>query len=342
MKVIMTPEGNVLVSEATVTLNNGRVSIVDKGGARRTLLDGLPCGPAFPGGAPLGPAAMALDGRTLYLSILEGNALVAGTGGAPAPNPAGVASPILSSILRIRLSVDVDRVLNGFTLSLDDHYTLADFNTVTLTNSDGQTATIDLLADFPDTPLDRREIYGHVTPYGMTLDPAKQFLYAADAGQNRVTKIDVNTGHWQTLVRFPRIATPAGTQTDPVPTGARFYGNRLLVSFLTGGPFTPGAASIQAINPDTREVRQFINLLTTVTDLLVRDAASGLQFFAVEYRHVLVGAPNTGQVLQYTSPEGRVIATGLQGPTGIAQDPATGDLYVAENAGGRITRIRLQ
>jgi hypothetical protein len=348
MKMTMTAEGNVLVSEATLALNTGRISIVERSGARRTLLDGLPSGPAFPNNAPLGPAALVLDGRTLYISILEGNALVAGATptSPPVPNPAGAGSPIFSSILKMRLSADVDRILTGFALTLDDQFTLADGREVQLTNGQAQTAIIELLADFPDTPPDRREVNGHVTPYGMTLDPLRQFLYAADAGQNRVLKVDVNTGRSQTVVRFPRIprvpAIPTATETDPVPTSARFYGNGLLVTFLSGAPFAQGSAAVRIVNPATGEIGQFINLLTTTTDLLYRDTATGSQFWVLEFRHVLVGAPNTGRVLQFDSPLGRVIADQLQGPTGMAQDPATGDIFVAENGGGRITQIRLR
>jgi len=133
-------------------------------------------GPAAPNAQPLGPAALVLDGRTLYINILEGNALVPGvtTGSLPFPNPNGPASPMFSSILRVRLSADVDRMLTSFSLTLDNQYTLADGGEVQLRNSNQQTATLDLLADFPDIPLDPREIYGHVRPYGMTLDPARE------------------------------------------------------------------------------------------------------------------------------------------------------------------------
>src|SRR5262245_18387822 len=73
MKLAMTPERNLLVSESTVQFTTGRISIIDRSGTRRTLLDGLPSGPAFPGNSPLGPSALVLDGPTLYVSILEGN-----------------------------------------------------------------------------------------------------------------------------------------------------------------------------------------------------------------------------------------------------------------------------
>ena len=348
MKLAMTPGGNLLVSEATVQLNTGRISMVDRGGARRTLLDGLPSGPAFPGNSPLGPAALVLDGRTLYISVLEGDSLVAGPTPAshPLPNPNGSGSPIFSSILKVQFDADVDRMATGFSLTLDDHFTLADGWEVRLTNSGGQTATIGLLVGFPSVPPDRREVIGHVTPYGMTLDPARESLYAADAGQNRILKVNVNTGRWQTLVRFPRVprvpSAGAETETDAVPTSARFYGDDLLVTFLTGVPFAEGEAVVRAVNPVTREIRPFINGLTTATDILYRETPAGRQFLVSEYRSNLVGVPRSGRVILFDSPQGRVIASGLAGPTGMVQDPATGDVFVTEFGLGNITQIKLQ
>src|SRR5438552_2441663 len=264
MKLVMTPERNLLVSESTVQPNTGRISIVDRSGVRRTLIDGLPSGPGFPGNNPLGPSALALDGATLYVGILEGNSLTAGPAslGHPIPPPDGPASPIFSSILKLRLGADVDRVMTAFHLTLDDHFTLADRAAVTLTNADGQSLTAELLAGFPNIPLDRVEVYGHVTPYGMALDPQRQFLYVADAGQNRIIRVDVNTGVWQTFLRFPRVprvpALPTVTETDPVPTSVRFRDGQMLVTFLTGAPFAQGEAVVRSINPATRQIQPFI------------------------------------------------------------------------------------
>src|SRR5262249_32177218 len=61
MKVIMTPEGNLLVSESTVAFNPGRVSIVDRSGARRPFLDGLPSGPT------LGCRSLATSGSAVNI-----------------------------------------------------------------------------------------------------------------------------------------------------------------------------------------------------------------------------------------------------------------------------------
>ncbi len=189
-----------------------------------------------------------------------------------------------------------------------------------------------------------------MTPYSIALDAAREFLYVADAGQNRVLKVNVTTGRSHTLVRFPRVprvpALPTATVTDAVPTGVRYYGAELLVTFLTGAPFAEGQAVVRTVNPVTGEVGPFISGLTTATDVLHRVAPTGNQFFVTEYRSILQGG-RPGRLIQYDSPQGRVIADQLIGPNGMAQDPATGDIFVAEFGGnapaqGRITQVRLQ
>src|SRR5438046_10494262 len=71
MKLVMTPERNLLVSEATAQPKTSRISIVDRSGVRRTLIDVLPSGPGFPGNNPLGPSALGLDCATLDVRLTE-------------------------------------------------------------------------------------------------------------------------------------------------------------------------------------------------------------------------------------------------------------------------------
>src|SRR6266481_243659 len=76
-------QDNLLVSETgTRVPNTGRISIVDLNGNRRTLLDGLPSG-INDVGDPSGPAGLYLRGRTLYVAIGLGDAVLTG----PVPNP---------------------------------------------------------------------------------------------------------------------------------------------------------------------------------------------------------------------------------------------------------------
>src|ERR1700730_14420290 len=67
-RIITGPSGNLLVTEADTTPNSGRVSLIDKSGNRRTLIDGLPSGLAAPGNDVDGPNGLALNGRTLYIA----------------------------------------------------------------------------------------------------------------------------------------------------------------------------------------------------------------------------------------------------------------------------------
>ena len=135
-----------------------------------------------------------------------------------------------------------------------------------------------------------------------------------------------------------RTADPTLTETDAVPTSVRFYGDEMLVTYLTGAPFAEGSERI--VNPVTREIRQFINGLTSATDVLVRERPGRSQFFALEARTQLGRGP--GRLIQYDTAEARVIADQLTGPTGMAQDPATGDIFVVEYSAGRITQVKLQ
>jgi hypothetical protein len=136
-------------------------------------------------------------------------------------------------------------------------------------------------------------------------------------------------------------ALPTATEVDAVPTGIRFYGDQLLVTFLTGAPFADGEAVVRSVNPVTGEIRPFINGLTTATDVILRSTSTGTQFFVTEFRTILQGG-RPGQLIQYDSPEGKVIANQLSGPNGMAIDPVTADVFVAEYVAGRITQVHLQ
>ena len=72
-KIITSPKGNLLVSEAGSGLNSGRISILDLSGNRRTLLDGLPAGFAPPNNDLSGPSGLAMRGRTLFVLIGAGD-----------------------------------------------------------------------------------------------------------------------------------------------------------------------------------------------------------------------------------------------------------------------------
>ena len=68
----LTNHGNLLVSESGTGAMDGRISIFDSSGNRRTLLDGLPSG-INDVGDPSGPAGIAIRGRNLYVAIGTGD-----------------------------------------------------------------------------------------------------------------------------------------------------------------------------------------------------------------------------------------------------------------------------
>src|SRR5258707_10103412 len=68
-RMILTAQGNFLVTEATMSPNTGRLSFVSRGGNRRSLMEGLPSGVEVTAQYGIGPTAMSLRDRTLYLTI---------------------------------------------------------------------------------------------------------------------------------------------------------------------------------------------------------------------------------------------------------------------------------
>src|SRR5712692_294096 len=110
-KVITIPNGYLLVTETGSKPNTGRATLIAPGGASRALVAGLPSGLSYPTTVdPDGPNGLYLSGRVLYIVNGEGDALRAGTqAGTVVPNPQGISSPILSSILKVTFDRDVDQ-----------------------------------------------------------------------------------------------------------------------------------------------------------------------------------------------------------------------------------------
>ncbi len=343
-KIIFTSAGNLLVAESGDGPNAGRVSVVDRGGNRRTLLDGLPAGLGPPNNEPAGAEGLALRGRTLFIAVSTGDVIRRGPRpGTVVPNPNGPSSPILSSVLAVHFSSDVDSLTGGFALTLDDHFTLADGLDLTKENEAGDRARIELLTDFRDYVPDPRTIVRQSHPFGLAL--AGNTLFVVDAGMNTVMKVNLLTGRAQTLVRFAPLQNPLFPGLGPpvieaVPDSIRLFGDYLLVTFLTGSPFPPGAAQVRRINIHTGSDEPFITGLASAIDVL--PVRRGARFFVLEYSaNLLAQAP--GRLLQFDSPSGPpvVITDALNAPTSMARDPFTGDLFVTEIFANRIVRVRL-
>jgi len=340
VKLILTPRGNLLVTERGTAANDGEISIVDRKGAVRSILTGLPSGIETTG-TPSGPQAPALsECCVLHLSIGEGDMLRFSPNGAPAqvPNAMGSVSPIFSSVLRLVFSQPIDQVAEPFALARADHDLLADGRTVKLENAAGQNVWIRLVADFKDARPDSVTNVRGSNPFHMISRPNGGLL-VVDSGQNSLLRLD-STGWPQVVVRFPPIANAPGVIppfSDPVPTAVRHYeGSKYLVSLLTGVPFTPGAASLRLVDVAARTQTPFISGLTSVTDVL----NIGGRIFVLEISENLsTGAP--GRLLRFTDPAKPpvVVASGLIGPSGMVYDPERNAIFIAEIFTGRIIRV---
>jgi hypothetical protein len=354
--------GNLLVGESGIrSPNTGRISIVDQSGNRRTLLAGLPSG-INEVGDPSGPAGLILRGRTLYVAIGSGDvvrpAINPNTGlpipGTEVPNPNGPSSPIFSSVLAIHFSANVEKTIDGLTLTSDDQLALANGETVTL-GSGRDKITVELVANFPDfTPNPLAILPENVrasNPFDLVV--VGDQVYVTDGGQNKVWQVDIPTGTFSTLATFPPIANPLFNPTPPppsvggpfleaVPTGIVYFGGRLLVTLFRGVPFPPGVSVVEQIDPLTGNHAPLITGLKTAIDVLPIKENGDTDYLVLQHSSgpgPFFGAP--GLVLRFETPSGppTVIADCLSRPTSMTLDEKTGTLYVTELVTGRLLAI---
>jgi hypothetical protein len=334
----------LLVTEAGTTPNSGRVSVIEVGGRRRTLIDGLPSGSATSG--PDGPNGLALSGRTLYVATAEGDGFVNGTkAGTLLPNPAGVSSPLFATILKVTFGDDIDRLTAGFTLKLRDHFTLLDGTQVTLDNGAGARATMEMLSQFRWAVSDPVTIYRNSHPYGLALLPTQpDSLYVADGGQNTLVQVSLSTGRTKTISRFPNAPspTPEAIISEAVPTNVRAYGDHLLVSLLSGGPFVSSASRVMEVDPVTGAATQFVTLLASTIDVLHRIKSNNrAQFLVLEYSLALPQR-KPGRLLFYDNWNGQIMADNLPTPSAMAFDAETSNLYITSRGDGTVLTIQLE
>ena len=248
--MVLTGRGNLLVAESGAGANTGRLSLIDrKTGVRRTILDGLPAGANLEGGTS-GPSGLALRGNTLFMTIGQGDAVLRGPAqGSEMVNP-NPSSPIFSSVLAITASPGVETSTEAFrALNSGDHSNLKSGGEVILVNATGDTLTIRLVADFPDSiPNFRPDFADNVrvsNPFGVAVSGG--LLYVVDASHNLVKTVGAQSGSTTTLATFAPIPRPTpapppgGPVVEAVPDSVRLFGDQLLITFLTGFPFPAGA-----------------------------------------------------------------------------------------------------
>jgi len=346
VKIIYSPRyGVFFVAEAgtPMTTNTGRISIVGNDGSVSTLLDGLPSGPAAPNNDASGPSAMWLDGNTLYIAVGSGNSVLNGPApGSEIPNP-NVALPIFSSVLEMKLPAKGRLGTVSYQIQPADHTQLATGETLNL-GIGAFRASLKLTVNFPDyTPNPRPGIPNNVrpsNPFGLV--GAGNKLYVTDAAQNQIRTVSLVNGQTGILFTYPPRPNPLPGPPfiDAVPDSLRVFGNKLLITFLTGFPFPAGLSDVRQIDLDSGAESQFIGGLTTAIDVLPTANGFCHSFYTLELSTNLAGgAP--GRLRRYDSPTGMptLINNTLISPTSMALHTPSGDLLVTEIFPGRITRV---
>lgn len=348
IKLILGPRQNLLVAENGTAPNSGRISLVDRSGKRRTIIDGLPSGLSSPNNDPDGVDGIAIQGRTLYIVIGEGDSVRSGPApGTQVPNPAGISSPIFSSLLRLRLNSDVDRVSGAFHMTTDDQWALSDGNDVSLTSDAGDKATIFVVTDFRDVVPDPVTIYRNSHPFGIAFhSAAPDSAFLVDAGRNAVWRVPLNLGRQKLLTRFAPVKSivPGPPFSDAVPDSIHAWDGQLLVTLLTGFPFTPTQSRVMRVDPLTGDSAPFIVGLNSAIDIAVRQLQNARpQFWILEFS-ANQGArpPLPGRLLRYDTALGTVVLNDLTTPTSMALDAQTNDLFITEMAPGTIKQVKIQ
>jgi hypothetical protein len=369
-RMLVLPGGNLLIAEPGPGPNRGALSLLDSNGNRQTFLGGLPSGLSSvrsTDGATLllpdGPDGLALGGNTLYVAIGEGDGFRpagADRTGAVVPNPAGVSSPILASVLKIDFSSPA--VFDGsvpYFLDPASHESLLDGATVALLGGE-EPASASVLAAFRPGIPDAATIYrpSHPNSIAVLESPAEgsgervvlparrplRNLFVADSGTNRLIRVDPSSGRATTLVRFSfpddpsiPIGAPPGSTLQSVRA---FNFGRLLVT-LSGS--SPGAGSVQLVDAATGAITQtpFANLNGAV-DAVPLETGRGIRLFVLE-NNAANGQPRSGRVLVFDvdAPLGREIATGLNDPIGLAIDETNGRLLISSRGDGLILFVPL-
>jgi hypothetical protein len=358
-KIINAGDDHLLVTEAgnAAEPNSGRISTVNSTtGERRTLITGLPSGnntvaPTAP--ESVGPSALYLQGRALYVAISTGDAVQRHPNGIELENP-DPSSPIFVSILELSLPGKFTQLSSPFVMTLDHQFDLANHGHTTVKNGEGQTLPIRMVVDLPnsvpnprpDIPLNRRQS----NPFGIEI--FQKHLFVVDASLNLLYRISIGDGNYEHFAVFPPRPnpTPIGPPfIEAVPDSVHRVGKRLIVSMLTGFPFVSGFAEVRAISLKDGSHEVLISGLTTAIDTLhlgengsdgsLRPGENS-SFYTLEFStNMLAGAP--GRLRYYDTPTAAPadILSSLITPTSMARDEATGDLFITNIGPGTITRV---
>jgi hypothetical protein len=167
-------------------------------------------------------------------------------------------------------------------------------------------------------------------------------MLVTDAGANALLRV-ADDGSISLVARFDRLIAPPpfGFPTDAVPTGlAVGLDGAYYVGFLTGFPFTPGAAQVLRVTADG-DISVYASGFTNVIDLAFGSDGS---LYVLEFDHDGMQNPGTEGALLRVGTDGSqstIFSAGLFAPTGLAIGP-DGAFYVSSldaNGIGQVLRI---
>ena len=376
-KLDRTPGHNLLVAEAGTGMDDGRLTMVTTFGARFHLLSGLPSG--FTPEGVSGPTAVADAHRTVYLLIGEGDVLGATMPPGQVPNPAGLSSPIFSSLLRAVFDPVPDGIREGFQLGPDEIQALADGREVAMTNDSGEQVELLLLTDFRDLVPDPFLGVRQANPFALALsgsltaddlaelgatelgidganfiarlDPASELgqrlrerstLYVVDAGMNTVTAVAASTGRAVLVSRLPPLPNPLFPDLGgPVmePVPTGIDISATGDLLVTVLPGFPFPPGAGAVFRIDPTTGAFAPLVTGLNSALEVLEIDGELYVLELSTDFLAGLP--GRLLHFVDPAGppEVLAAPLIGPTGLIYERVRDELIVAETFTGLLKRV---
>lgn len=343
---LLTERGHLLIAESgDGSARTGRITILDRDGRVRPLMDGMPAARADVGD-PSGPSGLFMDGRILYVAIGTGDiGLMGPRRGTTVANLNGPSSPLFGSVLALYFSAGTEDRTTGFTMTPAMETALAKGLPVLLLDSRWNLLLAQMVTKFPNyvaTPLPDVPANVSVTnPFGIT--GLGRSLYVTDGGRNLAWKVDAFTGAKSTFAAFPDIPNVlfpnvGGPFQQAVPTGITTDGGDILVALFRGAPFATGSSAIERVVPRTAAHAPLIANLTTAIDVLPVQRGRQRSYLVLENSASGPFFSGPGTLLQYDDPSGppTKLADCLNGPTSMALDRKAGILYVTEQEGNLI------
>ncbi|MGI9056693.1 MAG: hypothetical protein ACR2F2_12940, partial [Pyrinomonadaceae bacterium] len=169
---------------------------------------------------------------------------------------------------------------------------------------------------------------------------------------NQLYKVNTATGKYETFTVFASKPNPlpfGPPFAEAVPDSIHLYGNRLLVTYLTGFPFASGLAEVRSVDLEDGSQATFADGLTTAIDVLPVPVAGDYDvFYILEFSANFLGqppAPGRLKLFQTNSPNDPgttqtvTLLDNIVSPISMARDNETGDLFITQIFPGLVRKV---